>query len=73
MRSLPCAGGSGERPCAKDKAEYAAGIALGGDLEPPAMDPPPCVIGIERVLQRLGIREVVVGTVRDRLYGRIGC
>lgn len=26
---------------------------------------------IERVLQRLGIREVVVGTVRDRLYGRI--
>lgn len=26
---------------------------------------------IERVLQRLGIREVEVGTVRDRVYGRI--
>lgn len=26
---------------------------------------------IERVLQRLGVREVEVGTVRDRIYGRI--
>ena len=29
------------------------------------------VVYIERVLQRLGIREVEVGTVRDRIYGRM--